>query len=261
MGNEDLDNYSYPGIVNKQALTLENIFSNVKSLRNIEKIDQLKLDIEKTFLLPHQMMYLICYNPRGIFFAKNVENFLPYKDNELTIEIIIKHISPLDIAFVTNAIHAIYEWCRGNYTSETDAVFTIEHRFIDKLNQTIYVQRNTKLLEVDENNLPVLALSIITNITSIIQNEFSPRASLYNPLTHEQYFYKEAQTQNPIWISKREQEVLDLLCKGFSSKQIAEQLFISKHTVDGHRRMLLDKSELSTTPELISFALKNNWAK
>ncbi len=249
----------FPESIAQQALLLENIFSEVSSIKNPIKIDQIKQSLKHTLLLPNQMMYLICYNPRGIYFAQHTERFLPYTDDELTIERIIDHISPEDLSFVTNAISAIYEFYRKNSTSDIEAVFTIEHRLINRNDQTLYVQRNTRLLDVDKNNLPVMALSIITDMSSIVKNDFSPRASLFNPNTAEQYFYKEAINYPSLWISNREQEVLDLLCKGLSSKQIAEILYISKHTVDGHRRMLLEKTHTSNTPELISYSLKNKW--
>lgn len=54
-------------------------------------------------------------------------------------------------------------------------------------------------------------------------------------------------------ISKREKEILQLLGRDFSNKQIAEKLFISEHTVLTHRRNLLRKFDMSDTLELINF--------
>ena len=44
-------------------------------------------------------------------------------------------------------------------------------------------------------------------------------------------------------ISPRELKIVQLLAKGFASKQIAATLYISKHTVDTHRRNLLKKNQ------------------
>ncbi|MBL4577196.1 MAG: response regulator transcription factor, partial [Flavobacteriales bacterium] len=52
-------------------------------------------------------------------------------------------------------------------------------------------------------------------------------------------------------------EILGFLRDGFSSKQISELLFISKNTVDTHRRNMLHKSGSQNTLELVNFALKN----
>ncbi|NOY95161.1 MAG: response regulator transcription factor [Chlorobi bacterium] len=53
-------------------------------------------------------------------------------------------------------------------------------------------------------------------------------------------------------LSEREKEVARLLCKGKTSKEIAEALFISKHTVDTHRRSILEKLGVKTTAELMA---------
>lgn len=57
--------------------------------------------------------------------------------------------------------------------------------------------------------------------------------------------------------SNREKDVLHLLVKGLSSKQIAYELGLSKNTVDNHRQNMLKKSHTQCTAALIVLALKN----
>ena len=52
-------------------------------------------------------------------------------------------------------------------------------------------------------------------------------------------------------LSKREKEVLQLLIQGKTSQQIADELFISKTTVDTHRQHLLEKTGFKNTAELV----------
>lgn len=60
-----------------------------------------------------------------------------------------------------------------------------------------------------------------------------------------------------IRFTEREKEVLVLVCKGLLSDEIAEQLFISPHTVESHRRSLLHKTASRNTASLVRFALEN----
>ncbi|HBI81518.1 MAG TPA: DNA-binding response regulator [Bacteroidales bacterium] len=62
-------------------------------------------------------------------------------------------------------------------------------------------------------------------------------------------------------ITKREIEVLELICKGMSNTEIAEKLFISKRTVDKHRENLLLKTGSKNTAGLVIFAIKNVYFK
>ena len=59
--------------------------------------------------------------------------------------------------------------------------------------------------------------------------------------------------------TRRELEIIQLIAKGFSTKQIAELLSISFETVQSHRKNLLSKFNLSSSAELICIAYANNW--
>ena len=54
-----------------------------------------------------------------------------------------------------------------------------------------------------------------------------------------------------ICLSKREKDVLECLFEGTSSREIAEQLFISIHTVNTHRRSILRKLGVKNSMELL----------
>ncbi|MBK7104501.1 MAG: response regulator transcription factor [Ignavibacteriae bacterium] len=55
--------------------------------------------------------------------------------------------------------------------------------------------------------------------------------------------------------TEREVEIITYLLIGKSSQQIADELFISKHTVDTHRKHILEKTNLNTTSEFIGYLL------
>jgi DNA-binding NarL/FixJ family response regulator len=57
--------------------------------------------------------------------------------------------------------------------------------------------------------------------------------------------------------TKREMEVLQLICDGLSNREIAEELFISERTVVGHKSNLLSKTNCKSTISLLSYAIKN----
>jgi len=65
-------------------------------------------------------------------------------------------------------------------------------------------------------------------------------------------------TENiPSTLTAREIEVLKLICKQNTAQEIAEQLFISVRTVDGHRNNLLEKTGVRNSAGLVLFAIKH----
>ena len=65
------------------------------------------------------------------------------------------------------------------------------------------------------------------------------------------------QEKDEFKISPRESEVLNLICNGFTNKEIAEKLFISAKTVDRHRTSLLQKTETRNAAHLVMYAIQN----
>ncbi|WP_299337409.1 response regulator transcription factor [uncultured Psychroserpens sp.] len=59
------------------------------------------------------------------------------------------------------------------------------------------------------------------------------------------------------YFTKREKEVLGLICEQFTTNEIAEKLFISPRTVDGHRNNLLLKTESKNLAGLVVYAIQN----
>lgn len=59
------------------------------------------------------------------------------------------------------------------------------------------------------------------------------------------------------YLTNREREILQLICMQHSTAEIAEKLFISPRTVEGHRNSLLLKTESRNVAGLVVFALQN----
>jgi DNA-binding NarL/FixJ family response regulator len=84
---------------------------------------------------------------------------------------------------------------------------------------------------------------------------FSPSVAKYLALNLRKH------DQENIHLTEREQEVLECLYKGASTKEIAEALFISHHTVDSHRKNLIQKFEAKNSVHLIYVALQKGFLK
>ncbi|KAF2517463.1 response regulator transcription factor [Flavobacterium salilacus subsp. salilacus] len=60
-------------------------------------------------------------------------------------------------------------------------------------------------------------------------------------------------------LTKREIQVLKLICKQYSGQEIANELCLSARTVEGHRNNLLRKTECKNMVGLIIYAIQNDF--
>jgi len=62
----------------------------------------------------------------------------------------------------------------------------------------------------------------------------------------------------PIHLSEREQEIITLIAEGHTNTAIAEQLFLSPHTVNTHRKNIMQKLGIKNTASIVVYAVKAN---
>lgn len=74
---------------------------------------------------------------------------------------------------------------------------------------------------------------------------------------------KEEESVNcePTALSPREYEVLQLITKGNRTADIAEQLHLSVHTINSHRKNILKKLNLKSPTELVVYAMESGLVK
>lgn len=75
------------------------------------------------------------------------------------------------------------------------------------------------------------------------------------------YITSNKNLQDDVNITRREIEVLDFVAKGYSNQEIADKLFISKRTVDGHKANLIQKTGSKNIVDLLVYAIKNDLVK
>jgi DNA-binding NarL/FixJ family response regulator len=99
---------------------------------------------------------------------------------------------------------------------------------------------------------------MITTINQVIEKGFYYNEEVLNVIqenlitnNRKNIFFED------IILTKREREILELICYQNSTQQIAEKLFISPRTVEGHRNNLLLKTDSQNSAGLVVFAIQN----
>ena len=64
-----------------------------------------------------------------------------------------------------------------------------------------------------------------------------------------------------IKISNREKEIIQLIADGLSSNEIGQKLFLSSHTVNTHRKNILDKLNVKNSVGVVRYGIESGIVK
>jgi len=108
-----------------------------------------------------------------------------------------------------------------------------------------------------ESGKDELATALNTVITG--ENYFSQKI-LHNIIVNlnSAKTFKKATGSQDIKLTRRETEVLALICQGFSNAEISDKLCLSLRTIEGHKSNLFSKTGVKNSISLVMFAMKNH---
>ncbi len=226
-----------------------------KKLNNRKVVDRSFAQIND-FLLPlGQCFYILDYKSNSITFSKGIERMLGYSEKEFNTLVLIDMIHPDDRDMAGRLIKATLMFATENNVS-SNVGFFVTYRVRHKNGKYIKVLRQSNIFEHDENGRIISNLSLLTDISFLnLSNKVEWKFDA--PGLDKQKFKKYVTKEYSNFFSERELEIIKLLNKGLTSKDIAGSINISKHTVDTHRRKILNKSNCDNTIDLLNFC-KNN---
>lgn len=113
---------------------------------------------------------------------------------------------------------------------------------------------STNFMSADWHIIVILTFKVLMNLFPLFWiRKFLLKYGCSIPLTLEETFLKTMADEYEV--SAREREILELIFKGRSNKQIASQLCISLHTVKNHLYRLYQKLGVNSRYELVAFFL------
>ena len=139
------------------------------------------------------------------------------------------------------------------------ASYTWNYRFKNAKGNYVTIVQNTTPLEFDDEGKPIIGLAHYTVLDAKINMQICASAKILNTNNEYEtkYFNNFSQKLLTDGVSNRERDIIRLLILNYSSKEIAEKLFITSNTVDTHRRNILKKLNISSTGELIALLKMN----
>jgi len=193
------------------------------------------------------------------YISPEIEKMLGYRVEDITPEDLIESIHPEDISFFINAENTVKKFFSK---LPYDKYFNYKIRYDFRIRKSdgdfIRILQQVIPIVCSQEGTVIKTLGVHTDIT-YLKTHSHPNLSFID-ITGEESFLdfpieNYIHEKHSFVFTKREQEILCLLWEGLESKQIACKLFISKVTVDKHRRNMLSKCSAFNTIELIRYAL------
>jgi len=218
------------------------------------------------FLPPMQSFFIVTNTSKQIyeFVSKNFEHTLGLSVEKMTTEGIkywFSHFDPEILPVFLSMLEDLmnftmtkvkkkdrhklsYTWNIRVKNSKDEYVNIVEHQtpiYFDGEGKPIIGITHCSLID-EKNKRPIIASIKILND----KNEY------------ETLFYKNySQLLLSAAVTSREQDIIRLISLNNSSKEIAAKLSISIHTVHTHRKNILNKLNLKTSSELVTYFLNN----
>ena len=192
-------------------------------------------------------------------------------DHKMLVEGLRNSINESNIATVTGTSHTLAE-CRKALIRENFDILLLDLNLPDGsgIDFCIEVKEkypDMKILILTTHDEYSIAKRVLDNGASgyILKNALSEEvvAGIETVMTGEIFLCDEIdilmkkQSEQPIWLTSREQELLRLIIDGYTNKEIADKLFLSIETIKTYRKNLILKLGVKNSMMLVKMAIEN----
>ena len=243
----------------------EKAWNEIARYQNKEMELSFKLKIQKRLLDIFQLgnYYYYIFNPASVqfeFVSENVKSTFKLEDHaDFKVQYIFDNMHPEDMPRFIAYEQKVTDFF-NNLPPDKTLKYKVSYDFRLRNGEGNYewIQHQATTIQSDDQGAVLRVLGIHT-IISHIKISDKPAGLSFIGLDGEPSFYNvevaSYYSSAKEILSSREKEILKLIIDGKTSEEIALILFISKHTVNSHRKNILRKSNCKTNSELIVKAI------
>ena len=237
------------------------LFDSIQQSKN-ENHTHDGIEIDKIFEISPMMNFVLNFHTKGYAFAsENIHKILGVTSKELIAGGISRSLLLFDKAhrevFSNEMLPLMFDWIKtfsetGEDVRRTKITYNVY--LLDRNGKKISTMHILKPITIDNNRLPVLAVKYIIDI-SLHRPTIQPDLRFECLNSKEEYeilncatFYSSSEKEESL--SSREQEILSLVKKGYASKEIANRLSLSLHTVNNHRKNIAHKCKVKSLHQI-----------
>lgn len=211
---------------------------------------------------PHFIYIFDCSNSQLHYLSENVSKILGY-DHQLLLSkgrsFLMEILHPDEASTVVQSIIKSWEFIKSVPVIHQKS-YKVSYDFRIRKSDGNYIRllQQHAVMNLDKKGNILFVLGVCTDITHWHKDN-QLTLSIVGPEEEQSFFCVSSGKKQEVrqTLSGRQKQILILLSEGFCSREISEQLNISHHTVNVHRRNMLDKLKLNNTISLVKFAISH----
>lgn len=188
------------------------------------------------------------------YISPEVETILGYPTDTMDVPFLLSLVHPDDQPLYLNNEATVVDFMK-TLTNDQLVRYKMSYDFRIRTSSGEYkrILQQAIALNVDESGNLLFTLGVHTDISHIKQGNKSVLSFIGLEGEPSYINVVPARIYKPTdeLFTKREKEVLSYIIKGFQSQEIADLLYVSKYTIDTHRRNLLLKTNTKNPIELV----------
>jgi len=206
---------------------------------------------------PDEAIYIYSFKDKKLIYADGWEETLGFKDDEITLQTIIKQTDPSYAAFAHQINAKTIDFLLSRKTGIKDYSFTVEIKKIHKNGTMVPMEAKIGILSVDENELVNEVIGRF-RVNQNLHLGIVMRYDVHGPDKEEFEKVINKAVQKFLTISGKEKEALVYVAKGYSFKEIADELGVSSSAIEKRIQPLYKRFNVKNLTHLVSFAYENH---
>ena len=145
-------------------------------------------------------------------------------------------------------------------------VFSYVYRLRNKWGGYTHLLQRNWFVKSDELGNPLMSMGVIVDVdefvvsSPVIQTVSKLAGGGDAPLSYETIFKKQYSLhQSDRLLSNREIQVLKWMTEGLTSREIADKMFVSEHTIITHRRNMHEKTGITNATALVAYGFREGY--
>ncbi|MCA0932513.1 LuxR C-terminal-related transcriptional regulator [Lutimonas saemankumensis] len=221
-------------------------------LENDISLEQEISGFEDQKILSNECLYILDFNKNELIHKKGFQSLLGYSDEEMNAELLFEGFHPQDKEVIIKVIQeAILHTLKNSREGDQNSLF-LKYRRRKKDGTYITVLSQSFIYDLDKNGKRMKSITRMTDVSFTSEKDIVSYSFKAKNLDQESFQRKIYEAYQDFFTS-REVEVIVEMFKGITNREIAENLFISEHTVATHRKNIYKKSSCSSPYELKVF--------